>query len=115
MNHVAKSNSPYKFRVVIFYIFILLASVGLIKWQLNNSMEIWFYDNDPQLTAHKKTLDEIGEWEWLIVVLETRDNIYNPKFLDELRKLSHQVEDLDNVRKVISIANARSTFSDDKY
>lgn len=114
MNHVTRSNPPYKLRVIIFYIFILLASVGLIKWQLNNSMEIWFYDNDSQLTAHKKTLDEIGEWEWLIVILETKNNIYNPDFLDELYKLSNQVESLDNVRKVISIANARSTFSDDK-
>lgn len=113
MNHFNKSNRPYKFTVFIFYIFVLLASIGLVKWQLNNSMEIWFYDDDPQLIVHKETLDEMGEWEWLVVVLDTKANIYDQKFLDELQVLGNQVANLDKVRKVITIANARGTFEDE--
>lgn len=113
MNRFNKSNRLYKFAVYIFYIFVLLASIGLVKWQLNNSMEIWFYEDDPQLITHKKVLDEMGEWEWLVVALDTKANIYDQKFLDELQVLGNQVADLDNVKKVITIANARGTFEDE--
>lgn len=113
MNHMSLSKPPFKYMVFVFYIFVLLASVGLVKWQLNNSMEIWSYENDPKLIAHKAGLEEMGDWEWLVIVLETRDNIYDQKFLNELQALGNQVASLDKVKKVISIANARGTFNDD--
>ncbi len=112
MNHITKNKPPHRYSVFVFYIFVFLASVGLVKWQLNNSMDIWFYDSDPQLIIHKATLEEMGEWEWLIVVMDTKINIYDPKFLDELQVIGNQVESLDNVKKVMSIANARGTFND---
>ncbi|MCB1976077.1 MAG: MMPL family transporter [Nitrosomonas sp.] len=101
-----------KYVFILFYAYLLLASFGLVKWELNNSMEIWFYENDPQLVIHKKTLEEMGEWDWLAVVLETRTQIYDSHFLDELKTLSNRIADLDHVRKIISIANARGTYSD---
>lgn len=113
MKHFATSAPLIKYLVLIFFLYLLLASIGLVKWQLNNSMEIWFYEDDPQLITHKKVLDEMGEWEWLVVVLDTKANIYDKKFLDELHVLGNQVADLDNVKKVISIANARGTFEDE--
>lgn len=114
MSPVTTKKRSTKFAVLFFYAFVLLASVGLVKWQLNNSMEIWFYDDDPKLIAHKTVMNELGEWEWLIVVLETKKNIYDKQFLDELQKLGNQVASLDKVKKVISIANARGTFNDDR-
>lgn len=114
MSHITKNKPPYKYSVFIFYFFVLLASVGLVKWQLNNSMEIWSFDNDPKLVAYKTTLEEMGDWEWLVVVLDTKNNIYNEQFLDELQVLGKQVANLNKVKKVISIANARGTFHDDK-
>ena len=70
MKHFATSAQLIKYLVLIFFLCLLLASIGLVKWQLNNSMEIWFYEDDPQLITHKKVLDEMGVWEWLVVVLD---------------------------------------------
>ncbi len=101
-----------KYGFFLFYAYLLLASIGLVKWQLNNSMEIWFYENDPQLVVHKKTLEEMGEWDWLAIVLNAKTRIYDNQFLDELQNVSNQIADLEHVKKVISIANARGTFND---
>lgn len=106
-----KHNS-LKYCFFLFYIYLILASTGLVSWQLNNSMEVWFYEKDPKLVIHKKTMDEMGEWDWLAVVLDTEVQIYDHQFLSELKKLNNQISTLDHVRKVISIANARGTFND---
>jgi predicted RND superfamily exporter protein len=114
MMQINKIKPLHKYFLLLFYIFLLLATTGLIKWQLNNSMEIWFHNDDTQLSTHKKTLDEMGEWEWLVVVLESTTNIYDRNFLVELQSLGNRVAKLDNVRKIISIANARNTVDDGK-
>lgn len=106
-----KHNS-LKYCFFLFYTYLLLASTGLVSWQLNNSMEVWFYEKDPKLVIHKKTIDEMGEWDWLAVVLDTEVQIYDHQFLSKLKKLNNRISTLDHVRKVISIANARGTFND---
>ncbi|MCP5245544.1 MAG: MMPL family transporter [Burkholderiales bacterium] len=101
-----------KYCFVLFYTCLLLASTGLVSWQLNNSMEVWFYEKDPKRIVHRAAMDEMGEWDWLAVVLDTRVQIYDHRFLNELKTLNDRISTLDHVRKVISIANARGTFND---
>ena len=106
-----KQNS-LKYCFFLFYTYLLLASTGLVSWQLNNSMEVWFYEKDPKRVVHREAMDEMGEWDWLAVVVDTRVQIYDHRFLSELKKLNDRMSTLDHVRKVISIANARGTFND---
>lgn len=77
-------------------------------------MEIWFHKNDPELVTYRKTLDEMGEWEWLAVVLDSKTNLYDRNFLVELQDIGNQIAKLSKVKKVISIANARHTVNDKK-
>lgn len=113
MPQVSKIKPLHKYLLYLFYMLLLLTSISLVKWQLNNSMEIWFYNDDPELVSHRKSLDEMGEWEWLAVVLETKTSIYDRNFLIELQNLSNDIAKLNNVKKVISIANARETVDDE--
>lgn len=106
-----KQNS-LKYCFFLFYAGLLLASSGLVSWKLNNSMEVWFYEKDPKRVVHREAMDEMGEWDWLAVVLDTKVKIYDHRFLNELKKLNDRISTLDHVRKVISIANAKGTFND---
>jgi len=73
---------------------------------VDNSVAIWFMDNDPELNIYEKYNKDFGEKDWSILLVET-DSIYNPIFLRDLDQLTRRIEKLAHVVKVISITNAR--------
>ena len=88
-----------------------LVGVGASAWvyvsqfRIDNSVAIWFLEDDPELDVYRTHLSEFGEKEWTYVWLRA-DSIYSPEFLSDLQNLRDQLETLDNVTRVIALTDA---------
>jgi len=81
------------------------AWVYVANFRIDNSVAIWFLEDDPELDSYRKHLAEFGEHEWTYVWLQA-DSIYKPEFLRDLRGLCDQIESLEDVNRVTSLADA---------
>ena len=104
------------------WVILLLLSAAFLSHKLllsdrpiiDNSVSIWFDQQDPDLLTYQSYNDTFGEEEWTLLLLQT-DSIYNPEFLDELDNITHEIGELNHVVKITSIANVRDNFiSDDE-
>lgn len=97
------------------WLLLILGAFSAIAWRLfstepliDNSVGIWFMDNDPELTVYDKFNKEFGEKEWSMLLVKT-DSIYSPAFLRDLSQISKRIGKLNHIDKVISIANVRDS------
>ena len=79
--------------------------VYVSTFRIDNSVAIWFLEDDPELDAYREHLSQYGEQEWTYVWLRT-ESIYSPEFLDDLGKLCDRIEKLENISRVSSLADA---------
>ena len=92
--------------------FILLSGVAIIRHisghqsAVDNSVSVWFMEDDAELKTYEQYHADFGEQEWTILMLEA-DNVYAPEFLRDLRQIVQRIEALDHVIKVNSIVNIR--------
>jgi predicted RND superfamily exporter protein len=91
---------------------LFLASVGLAvipisKLGIDNRFEIWFYDQDPAIKSYDEGHAQFGNWNWMSIYIKPKEGIYSEPFLASLAGITDQLKALPDVRKVISIANAR--------
>jgi predicted RND superfamily exporter protein len=108
----------HKTAVLVAWFGAALLSLLAIAWHLSgnrplidNSVGIWFMDDDPELLAYDKYHKDFGETEWTILLLHTT-SIYDPNFLRDLADISARLEHVEHVAKVVSIANVRDSRSD---
>ena len=83
---------------------LIFAVLYVARFQINNSVEIWFLQDDPELQDFRAFNDTFGELEWTYLWLET-ESIYDPSFLKTLGEMTDRIEQLDHVQRVISITN----------
>lgn len=81
--------------------------VYLSKFRIDNSVAIWFLEDDPELEAYRNYNREFGEKEWTYVWLRGDLSVYTPAFLRDLRLLRDEVESLEDVAQVLSLTDAR--------
>jgi predicted RND superfamily exporter protein len=79
--------------------------VYVSTFRIDNSVAIWFLEDDPELDAYREHLSQYGEKEWTYIWLRTQ-SIYSPEFLKELRSLCDRIEKLEDVSRVSSLADA---------
>ena len=87
------------------------ASLYLMRFSIDNSVGIWFLKNDRAYESYRELNQVYGSKEWTFLLLET-ESIYAPGFLRDLAAISARIQGLDNVVRVVSIANARDSELD---
>ena len=96
------------------YTLMLLSSLGIIGQRfisdevfVDNSISVWFNKNDPELNKFYKFQERFGEQEWSSIIIKT-DSIFDEEFLQELRDVTNELEELPIVIRVSSLTNVRS-------
>ena len=99
-----------KFRIAIIGIlFILMGFSGyqtLQKLRVDNSLSIWFLEDDPSYTAYIDFQENFGSDEIFIAMLPV-ENAIGKSEIDALEKLHQQIEALPYVKTTFSLAKAK--------
>lgn len=74
---------------------------------IDNSVAVWFMRNDSELIRYERYNDEYGQEEWMLLMVEAGDSIYDSRFLADLRKIVDRIERVKHVKKVNAIVNIR--------
>ncbi len=78
--------------------------VYLTHFRIDNSVAIWFLDDDPELADYRLHNAEFGEHEWTYVWLQG-DSVFNSEFLQDLQLLVDRIESIEGVTQVVSLAD----------
>ena len=79
--------------------------VYLTQFRIDNSVAIWFLEDDPELATYESHNTAFGEQEWTYIWLRG-DSVFEPEFLRDLQLLGKRIESLDNVTRVVSLTEA---------
>lgn len=108
-----KSWSVFRvFAVFLFLVSIGLAVIPICSLRIDNRFEIWFYTQDPAIQSYEKGHQEFGDWNWMSVYLTPKDSIYSTGFLTAVATITDKIKTLPDVRKVISLTNAKGNRID---
>ena len=97
-------------RWVVLFLLVLsaaFASRGALKVGVNNSLEIWFVEDDPQLQVYKRFQEEYGNDEVVVLALRHDEGVLTQQGMDHLHRLSRAVESVEGISEAYSLANAR--------
>ena len=97
----------YKFRF-LWLVLISIITIFLtfsIKIETDNSLRVWFSANDPEYIAYENYLDIFGGGSFLIVTLRS-ENTFSLDVLSYIKQKTEELEYLDQVECVHSLANA---------
>ena len=94
---------------LIFSAFFLIRFLFTSAAPIDNSVSVWFQQNDPELVKYLKYNNDFGEAEWTMLLLETQ-SIEDDEFLNQLETLTEEIEQVPHVQKAISLANIQTNF-----
>jgi len=94
---------------VIVLITALLASLA-IKAQFDNTIETYFLPRDIQ--DYRQFLDQFGSDELIVIAFEAEEDVFNAEDLALIDRLTREIEDLPNVRRVLSLTNSQIVWGD---
>lgn len=80
----------------------------------DNSLGIWFLDDDPTLLTHERMIDTFGSDELIIVGLDAPD-VFAPEILERVDRLTRAIAEAPNVEKVFSLTNIEAVTGHDGY
>jgi len=97
----------YKFRYLWFSLItaITILLIFFIKIEPDNSLKTWFSEDDPHYIAYQKYRDAFDGSSYLIIALRS-ENIFSMDNLYFLEQKTEELEDLEKVTSVHSLANA---------
>lgn len=98
--------------LILFFAFHLIRFLLLSATPIDNSVSIWFQQNDPELVQYERFNKDFGESEWTVLLLKT-ESIEDDGFLNQLKDLTEEIESVPNVQKTISLANVRGVVVGD--
>ena len=93
-------------------ILIISTIAALLSLTVNfdNSLEIWFLENDPNLNTYKDYVKRFEADQFTLVVINT-DDIFTPehlKIIDEITSLSKDAKNAHNVRSITNVKTFKS-------
>jgi len=113
MSRITRFSVNYIKPILIGYVTVVLFFGGVIIYRIvtdssviDNSVAIWFMQDDPELKIYDTYNEDFGEQEWTVLMLKT-NSIYDSDFLRDLSEITDRITDLDHVIKVNSITNIR--------
>ena len=74
--------------------------------KINNAVDIWFVEDDPNLKAYKSFQERFGNDEFVAIALHDERTIFTPANLRLIVELTARLEAADHVSEVISLASA---------
>jgi len=80
------------------------AALLLPKARFNNALDIWFLDNDPAMVAYNRLVDTFGSDE-LVVIGYASPDVFSPRVLSMIHRITGKLEKARNVEKVFSLTN----------
>ena len=91
--------------VLALWLIAIVASgvVYLTHFRIDNSVAIWFLDDDPELADYRLHNAAFGEHEWTYIWLRG-DPVFTSAFLRDLQVLADRIESIDGVTQVVSLA-----------
>ncbi len=86
---------------------VLAGSYFIKNILIDNSIELWFLENDLTLVAYNEFKTVYGNDEVIISMIDAGEGgIFTPAFLNKLRKASLDIEKNPDIRRVLSIGKA---------
>ncbi len=100
-----------KYRAALFYSFIIITLAGVVfvkNIKIDNSIELWFLEDDLTLKAYNEFKSVYGNDEVIIALIDSGggDKIFDSGFLSRLRSFSLEIEENLDVRRVLGIGKA---------
>ena len=85
------------------------------KVGVDNSLKIWFVEDNPHLVAYRKFQERFGNDEVVVIAVHKPDGIATHDGLALLRRVEAVLSRVDGVASVVSIANhIDATFAKDQ-
>jgi predicted RND superfamily exporter protein len=114
----AVANLMVKKRQLLFVLMTLILVGGLYfarNINIDNSLELWFLDGDPTLTAYREFKAKYGNDEVILAMVDCRDaGIFSQKNLNAVYEASKAIEkDKKNFARVVSVGLAPYIGLDD--
>lgn len=92
---------------------IILITIGCAflysKLPVETSVESLIMEDDPDLLFHNDFKEQFGEDEFLVAAFSDPD-IFTPDFLRFIERLTGQLEDIEEVREVVSLTNVENVI-----
>jgi uncharacterized protein len=110
-------NLVYRLRIPLFLVVVAAAALAAQyvprAMVPNNSLRVWFYEQDPNLKAYYHSLDLFGSDELIAVLVRFEGDFLAEKNVALIRELTDQLEQLETIDKVFSPTNFKDVrFSD---
>ena len=97
--------------LLILALITLGLSLGLPKAVVpDNSLRIWFLDEDPELAAYDAFHERFGNDEVILLNIRAEEGVFQPDVLKRLHTLTRSLEDQDGVERVHSILSMKDAF-----
>jgi uncharacterized protein len=74
----------------------------------DNSLEIWFLEDDPALVQYREFLAEWGNDEAIVVAVFDKEGVLRPETLELISVLSQRIAALERVERVTSLSTVHS-------
>ena len=95
-----------KLVLVIWLLMLAAATTAYVsRFSIDNSVGLWFLEDDPDLFRYKDFTRTFGEREWIIVVIRG-SSIRNPRFQSDLAAITRAIAKLPYVENALSIVSS---------
>ena len=78
----------------------------------DNSISVWFVNDDPQLVEYRKFHDVFGNDEVILLHVHDKEGIFRTETLQKLQNLSAELETQEGVHRVFSILSTDDAYDD---
>ena len=91
---------------VVFGLITITIGVGQFARLLHvdNSVEVWFVDDDPALLSYKTFFEEFGNDEVIVTAITGTTSALDPMRMERLERISELLQDVEGVERVLSLA-----------
>jgi predicted RND superfamily exporter protein len=77
-----------------------------VNLRFDNTPDSFFMEKDPTLQMYERFRNDFGSDEFTFIVLESPE-VWTPQLIQNLANLTHKLEAMDAVTRVLSLTNAR--------
>ncbi|MBN1881455.1 MAG: MMPL family transporter [Deltaproteobacteria bacterium] len=101
--------------IIISFRWLILACLGCAalltvpkigELKVNNSIRIWFVEDDPNLVAFDQFQETFGGEEFIVLGLAADDTVFTPEHLSIIKDIGDDLNNIDGVRRVVSITHS---------
>jgi predicted RND superfamily exporter protein len=79
----------------------------------NNSIRMWFFEDDVNLVAYKAAQEQFGNDEIIAIYFEPPEDVLSPQNLARVRRLTKTLKRIEHVERVFSLTNTQDFLGED--